>query len=63
MQTAIADNKKNPIHNSEQENCLFNLITLEIHKHKSNINLGIQLQRIKFSCSKELTCRNENQQS
>ena len=59
----IADKKGNPIHIPEQVIHLFNLITLESHKHKSNINLGIQLQRIKFSYSKELTCRNENQQS
>ena len=63
MQTAIADKKGNPIHKSEQLNCPFNLLTLENHKNKLNINLEIQLQGVKLSYSKELTCRNENRQS
>ena len=43
--------KGSPIHIPEQVIHLFNLITLEIHKHKPNVNIGIQLQRIEFRYS------------
>ena len=55
--------KRNPIRIPEQVIHLFNLITLESHKHKLNIDLGIQLQKIELSNSKNLKCKNEIQQS
>ena len=55
--------KENPIRIPEQLTQVFNQITLENHKHKLNIDLGIQLQNIEFSYSKKLKCRNEIQQS
>ena len=41
--------KENPIHVPEWLIHLFNLITLESHKHKLNIDLGIQLQGLSSS--------------
>ena len=38
--------KENPIHIPKWLIHLFNLITLENHKHKLNIDLGIQMQRL-----------------
>ena len=55
--------KENPIHIPEQLTHLFNQITLENHKHKLNIDLGIQLRNIEFNYSMNLKCRNEIQQS
>ena len=55
--------KGNPIRIPELLIQIFNLITLESHKHKLNIDLGIQLQKIELSYSKNLECRNEIQQS
>ena len=55
--------KGNPIRIPEQLTHLFKQITLENHKHKLNIDLGIQLQKIEFSYSKNLKCRNKIQQS